>query len=273
MPVRARRWLRRMRGGSQAHLIEADDGHFYVVKPKDNPQHRRILVNEWISAVFLHYLQLATPAVAPVLLPAEFIAANPELGIQRGRHLEAISPGWHFGSRMPGDPSAIALFDTLPNVLLSKVVNLRDLGGLLVFDRWVSNADYRQLIFFRAKVAEPGSVRPGFLMWAIDQGFAFQGPNWNLKGAGRQGLHHGNPHYESLTGWEQLEPWLTRIETFPEEVADQALASMPHEWLGPGDEEELNTLLERLFHERQRIRHRLEDTLRAEAALFPKWPR
>ena len=137
-----------MKGGSQAHLIEADDGHFYVVKPKDNPQHRRILVNEWISAVFLRYLQLGSPEVAAVLLPGDFVAANPELGVQRGRMLEAISPGWHFGSRMPVDPAEVALFDTLPNVLFSKVVNLRDLGGLLVFDRWVSNADYRQLIFF-----------------------------------------------------------------------------------------------------------------------------
>ncbi len=110
-------------------------------------------------------------------------------------------------------------------------------------------------------------------MWAIDQGFALQGPSWNLKGSGRQGLHHGNPLYESLTDWGQLEPWLTRIETFPEEIADQALASMPREWLGPGDAEELTTLLDQLFGSRQRIRHRLEDTLRAEAALFPRWPR
>ncbi len=262
-----------MKGGSQPHLIEADDGHFYVVKPKDNPQHRRILVNEWISAVFLRFLQIAGPEVSPVFLAADFLSATPELGVQRGRTMEPISPGWHFGSRLPGDPAQVAIFDTLPNVLFAKVVNLRDLGGLLVFDRWVANADYRQFVFFRAHVAEPGSARPGFVAWAIDHGFAFQGPNWNLKTGGKQGLHHGNPLYDSLRDWDQLEPWLARIENFPENVADQALASMPREWLGDSDETELESLLEQLFRSRRKIRHRVEDLLCSEAALFPKWPR
>jgi hypothetical protein len=262
-----------MKGGSQPHLIEADDGHFYVVKPKDNPQHRRILVNEWVSAVFLRFLQIATPEVAVVTLDAEFLEAHPEVGVQRGQKMEPVSSGCHFGSRLPGDPTRIALFDTLPNVLFSKVANLQDLAGLLVFDRWVANADYRQTIFFRGQVAEPGSVRPGFLMWAIDQGFTFQGPNWNLKTGGRQGLHHGNPLYESLKDWKQLEPWLTRIEYFPEEVADQALATLPREWVSGADEAELEAMLEQLFRGRARIRHAVEDLLTAESALFPNWPR
>ncbi len=273
MPVRARRWLRRMRGGSQPHLIEADDGHFYVVKPKDNPQHRRVLVNEWIAAAFLRFLQIAGPEVAVVRIDQEFLASHPEVGVQRGQRLEPISTGCHFGSRMPGDPAQMAFFDTLPNVLMAKVANLRDLAGLLVFDRWIANADYRQMVFFRAQVAEPGTVRPGFLMWAIDHGFAFQGPGWNLKTGGRQGLHHANPLYESLQDWEQLEPWLTRIESFPEEVADQALSSLPREWLGGGDEAELEALLAQLFRARARIRHTIGDMLRAEASLFPNWPR
>jgi len=37
MPVNARRHVRRMRGGAQSHLIEAGDGHFYVVKFLNNP--------------------------------------------------------------------------------------------------------------------------------------------------------------------------------------------------------------------------------------------
>ena len=96
MPVRARRWLRRMKGGSQPHLIEADDGYFYVIKPKDNPQHRRILVNEWISAVFLRYLQIGGPEVAPVFVAGEFIGDHPELAVQRGHRMEPISPGLAF---------------------------------------------------------------------------------------------------------------------------------------------------------------------------------
>ena len=64
MPVDARRLIRKMRGGAQAHLIEAADGHCYVVKFLNNPQHRRILVNEWIASVFLRYLGISTPEAA-----------------------------------------------------------------------------------------------------------------------------------------------------------------------------------------------------------------
>ena len=61
MPVDARRLIRKMRGGAQAHLIRAADGDHYVVKFLNNPQHRRILVNEWIASVFLRYLGISTP--------------------------------------------------------------------------------------------------------------------------------------------------------------------------------------------------------------------
>ena len=50
MPLTAVRHVRKMRGGAQAHLLEADDGHWYVVKFRNNPQHRRVLVNEAICA-------------------------------------------------------------------------------------------------------------------------------------------------------------------------------------------------------------------------------
>ena len=66
MPVDARRLVRKMRGGAQAHLLEGSDGNCYVVKFSNNPQHRRILVNEWISAVFLRHLGLSSPEVAMV---------------------------------------------------------------------------------------------------------------------------------------------------------------------------------------------------------------
>jgi hypothetical protein len=41
--------VRRMRGGSQSHLMRASDGHFYVVKFQNNPQHLRVLANEMFA--------------------------------------------------------------------------------------------------------------------------------------------------------------------------------------------------------------------------------
>src|SRR5215472_5753169 len=104
MPLSARRYLRRMRGGAQSHLIEADDGQFYVVKFRNNPQHRRILVNEWVASVFLRYLQISAPPTAIVDIGPDFLEANPEVHFQLGGRKAAVEPGWHFGSRCPGDP-------------------------------------------------------------------------------------------------------------------------------------------------------------------------
>src|SRR4029077_10248781 len=152
MPIHATRLIRKMRGGAQAHLLECDDGHFYVVKFLNNPQHRRILANEWIASVFLDYLQLSTPATAIVQLSAEFLAVNPDVHIQLGSRHQAIEPGWHFGSRYPGDPAKVIVYDFVPDLLLDKVVNLKEFLGALAFDKWIGNADARQSIFFRARL-------------------------------------------------------------------------------------------------------------------------
>src|SRR5438270_10956198 len=130
MPVKARRSIRRMRGGAQAHLMEAEDGHFYVVKFRNNPQHRRILVNEWISPVFLDYLQISAPRTSIVELTPEFLEANPDVNIQLGTRKLAVEPGWHFGSRYPGDPFRLTVYDFLPDALISKVENLSHFIGV-----------------------------------------------------------------------------------------------------------------------------------------------
>ncbi len=156
------RLIRKMRGGAQAHLLECDDGHFYVVKFRNNPQHRRILINEWIASVFLNYLQISTPPAAIVNLSAEFLESNPDVHIQLGsRHL-AVEPGWHFGSRYPGDPAKVMVYDFLPDLLLDKVVNVDEFLGVLAFDKWIGNADARQSIFFRARLRQwpPSASEP-----------------------------------------------------------------------------------------------------------------
>jgi hypothetical protein len=46
---RALEQIPRMRSGAQSHLMRCADGHYYVVKFQNNPQHRRILVNELLG--------------------------------------------------------------------------------------------------------------------------------------------------------------------------------------------------------------------------------
>src|SRR5258708_35466293 len=99
MPTDARRLIRKMRGGSQAHLIEAADGHTYVVKFSNNPQHRRILVNEWIASVFLRYLGISTPEAAIIRIAETFVDENPATCLQVGSSRSPGEPPWYYGAR------------------------------------------------------------------------------------------------------------------------------------------------------------------------------
>jgi len=186
MPINARRFIRKMRGGAQAHLLEADDGDYYIVKFQNNPQHRRILVNEFVAAEILSHLQIACPGHQIIRLSPEFIAGNPEVHLQTGTRRRAIEPGWHFGSRHPGNPELMSVYDFIPDSLLNQVANAEQFLAVLAFDRWVANADGRQSIFFRAQLkdwlARPG-IPPrklGFVALMIDHGFAFNGPHWDF---------------------------------------------------------------------------------------------
>src|SRR5438105_4679672 len=121
MPLTAVRHVRKMRGGAQAHLLEADDGHWYVVKFRNNPQHHRVLVNEALSAALLGYLKISVPETALIQVTRPFLDANPECCLQLGARRVDVEPGWQFGSRYPGDPARLAVYDFLPDSLLPQV--------------------------------------------------------------------------------------------------------------------------------------------------------
>lgn len=274
MPLTAVRHVRKMRGGAQSHLLEADDGCWYVVKFRNNPQHRRILVNELLSSVFLGYLKIAVPETALIRVTAEFLAANPELHLSLGTRRIPIEPGWHFGSQYPGDPNRVAVYDYLPDALLPQVANLDDFRAILVFDKWVGNADGRQSIFHRALVhrtadSAPAS-RPGFVARMIDHGFAFNGPNWDFPESPIQGLYHRRMVYESVRSLDDFRPWLDQVVHFPEEVVDQAWKRIPPDWID-GEEDDLVRLLDRLLARRSRLPDLISACREARTNPFPNW--
>ena len=276
MPVNARRLIRKMRGGAQAHLLEADDGHFYVVKFRNNPQHRRVLINEWIASTFLQYLQVAAPETAIVQLTPEFLANTPEVSISLGNERRNVEPGWHFGSRFPGDPNRVAVYDFVPDTLLDRVENRNEFLGVLVFDKWTGNADARQSIFLRARLREyvptfqGHALRVGFLAMMVDHGYIFNGPHWTYTDSPLTGMYFRPSVYSSVRGLDDFQPWLDRVINFPEEVVDDALGKLPVDWLN-GDRDELYALLEKLMARRRRVPYLIEECRRASLQPFPKW--
>jgi hypothetical protein len=276
MPVNAVRFIRKMRGGAQAHLLEADDGNFYIVKFQNNPQHRRILVNEMLASGILAHLQISAPPHQIVNLTPEFLEANPEVHLQTGTRHTPVQAGWHFGSKHPGDPNTLAIYCFIPETLLHQVANAEQFLAVLAFDLWVSNADGRQCVFFRALLndwlARPG-VPPrklGFVTLMIDHGFAFNGPNWNLPDSSVSGLYARRLVYRNVRSLKDFEPWIDRIVNFPPEVLDKAMRQIPPQWVDR-DADELERLMDALLRRCKRVPDLLNLCRQAAGNPFPLW--
>jgi hypothetical protein len=268
--------IRKMRGGAQAHLLETEDGDHYVVKFSNNPQHRRILINEWIACAFLRYLQIHVPDTALIEVTPQFIESNPDLYFSLGARREPILPGLHFGSKLAVSPDRVAIFDFLPDKLLGKVENRNEFLGILAFDKWVGNADSRQAVFFRARAKSwtplkgDAPARVGFFAQMIDHGFAFNGPHWSFEDSPLQGLYFSTSVYDEVRSLASFQPWLDMVGSFPIGVVDSAWKEIPRAWLGD-DEEALERLLETLLKRRALVPKLIQDVQRKRTNAFANW--
>ena len=166
--------------------------------------------------IFLRYLQISAAEPAIIRVDEAFIQKHPELAITLGTRSIPVEPGWHFGSLHPGDPARTAVYDFVPDALLSQVKNLSDFLAILVFDKWVSNADGRQSVFFRARLEDWAGAagKLGFVALMIDHGFAFNGPHWNFTDTPLMGLYPRRLVYESVRSLDDFQPWLDQMRAF-----------------------------------------------------------
>jgi hypothetical protein len=278
--VRALEQIRRMRGGAQSHLMRCSDGNYYVVKFQNNPQHRRILVNELLGTKLAARLGLPTTPVAVIQVSEELIRWTEELAMELPRARVPCHAGLQFGSRYPGDPRHVAAFDFLPDEQLRRVSNLHDFAGMLVFDKWTCNTNGRQTLFFRGRDAEAGTARDSprteaseepYKTVMIDQGFCFNAGEWNFPDAPLRGLYASNRVYEGVTGMEAFEPWLGRLEKHVNERAlAEAAAQVPPAWY-EDDYDALMRLSEQLLKRRARVPELIFEAKRSNRQPFPNW--
>jgi hypothetical protein len=279
MRVQAQRLERKLRGGAQAHLFACSDGNWYVTKFRQNPQHRRILVNEWIAAALLKQLAIAAPAAVEVELDEEILARDPSICLQCGSGRIPVLPGTHFGSCYPGSPLTDAVYDYLPDKLVPEVANVSDFRGALVFDKWTCNADSRQAVFFRTRLRDylgdgpgggDGSMRKGFVAQMIDHGYIFAGPEWSFLDAPGTGLYLRESVYRGIRTLDDFQPWLERVIHFPEQEIDAAIRGVPRTWR-EGEEGEISRLLERLYERRALVPDLLAATIASKPQHFVDW--
>jgi hypothetical protein len=261
-----------MRGQTRAQLIVAQDAQQYVVKYSNNPVGRRVLVNELISSLILQNLGIRTPNIAFISFDEEVLASNPEIGMESGGRILAPSPSLHFGCSYAGS-DLTPIYDFLPDRILSRVTNRNDFLGALVFDKWVSNSDRRQAVFYRNNATPSGDAEPNgqWVAEMIDHESAFQGQEWTFRDSAPQGLYPCRPVYEGDLSVQHFKPWLDRIDGLDAEFFQFLLEAIPPEWIA-GEEEQVSTLLWKLQDRRHRLAGLVEEALVDIRAKQPRRP-
>jgi len=262
--VTAVQQIRRMRGGAQSHLMLASDGHLYVVKFQNNPQHLRVLANELLATRLAEAVGLSVPATEVVDV-SDWLAENtPELTIDRGREQERCRGGLQFGSRFVGGLMPGQVVDYLPEEQLGAVRNLKEFAGMLVMDKWTGNSNGRQAVFHR----KPREKR--YAATFVDQGYCFHAGEWTFPDAPLRGVYARNRVYADVSGWESFEPWLGRVENLAPEILWQIAEGVPPIWYG-GDLGEMERLANTLLTRRTRVREWIVQFRESSRKPFPKW--
>ena len=266
MAVLAVQQIRAMRGGAQSHLMLASDEHLYVVKFQNNPQHVRVLANEYLATRLAQAVGLTVPACDVVEVTDWLVKNTPELRVQHAGGATQCRAGLHFGSRFVGGLMPGQVVDYLPESQLVEIKNLREFAGMLVVDKWTCNVNGRQAVF--GKKTRERRYTATF----IDQGYCFNGGEWRLIDAPLRGVFPRNLVYEGVTGWESFEPWLGRAESMDASLVWKLAEEVPPEWYG-GDIGEMERLVEQLLERQGRIRAMIESFRESHRIPFPLWGR
>jgi hypothetical protein len=253
-----------MRGGAQGQLMRCSDGHFYVVKFRNNPQHLRVLANEMLATRLAERSGLPVPATEVVEVEEWLIEHTPELNIQLAHSTIRCQAGLQFGSRYVVSPLEGQVFDYIPVEMLDRVRNLETFAGMLVLDKWTGNANGRQAAFWR-KMREKK-----YTASFIDQGYCFNAGEWTFPDYPLRGVYARNEVYAGIRGWESFEPWLSRVEQMEEDVVWSLAGELPPEWYG-GEWDELQKLVQRLIERRRTVRELIEDFRTSTRRPFPEW--
>jgi hypothetical protein len=253
-----------MRGGAQGQLMLGADGLIYVVKFQNNPQHIRVLANEFLASRLALAAGLTAPEVELVEVSSWLVEHTQELEIDLGKTRVRCQPGLQFGSRFVGGLMPGQVVDYLPEEQLAEVKNLAEFAGILALDKWTGNANGRQAVFTRKQ--RERRYRAVF----IDYGYCFHAGEWGFEDIPLRGVYYRNDVYREITGWDSFEPWLTRLETMPAETVWAAASEVPPEWYG-GDIGEMESLVEKLLARRSKIRDSIEAFGRSDRKPFPKW--
>lgn len=262
--IQAKQHLRPMRGGAQSHLMFADDGHYYVVKFQNNPQHLRVLANELLATRIAERVGLPVPITEVIEVSPWLIENTPDLRIRTGSSTVPCQAGLALAVRFVIEPLEGQVFDYLPVATLDRVRNLDAFAGMLAFDKWTCNTNGRQAVFW--KKTRDKKYTASF----VDQGYCFNAGEWNYPDSPLRGVYPRNEVYANVRGWESFDPWLSCIEKMEPHELWEIAEFVPPEWYG-ASVDELERLIEQLIARRERVRSLIDTFRQSTREPFQNW--
>ena len=269
--VKAITHVRRMNGGSQAHMCACSDGHNYIVKFQNNPQGSRTLANDLLGTLLAQYMGLPVPDPAIVDVTGDLILSKRDRTLRYAPGGKFGPQGRCFGSKYlpPCVPLSHRSNSVQPGDLnrayLLKLGNLKDFAGMLVFDKWACNTDPRQVVFIRDGDKNPDKVV------MIDFGCCFHACNWRFPESRLTGVFGEWFVYNRIQGMEAFEPWLQILENDLDEHVLSHLADLiPPEWY-VFDRDALSALLASLNERRKMVRESLRYCCSTNQHSFRNW--
>lgn len=265
MAIAALHHIRTLRGHTNPHLMLCEDGKPYIVKFRHNPQGCRALASEYLATKLAQYAHLPLAQCSIIAVPHFIVQRTPALSsVFLSDGTEEV--GLHFGSCFVGTGPGDSVYDYLPDSRLGHEDNASIFGGMLAFDKWLSNTDTRQAVFVREK----GSMRyhPHF----IDQSQCFAGSKWELNFDPTHGLFHKGQVYRAIKDWEVFEPFIEAFMSVSATAVWTIAQDIPPEWYD-GRRGDLDALVEALLRRRSSIFTLVEKQLKATPELFPQWSR
>lgn len=263
--VSAIQHIRRLRGGSQAHLLSGSDGGHYVTKFQNNPQHLKVLANEMFAGQLGKSLQLPVAEVEVIEVGAALVDRSPELYVDVGGRRLPCRSGRQVASRYVCDLGK-SVSDFLPETFLTTVTNLEDFARVLVLDKWAANTDGRQAVFTVQR------LRPmRYAATFVDHGYCFNGGEWTFRDSPpRLGTYSSKLVYQSVTGWHSFEPALSLAESMSADQIWRCAENIPPEWF-EHQVDDLMQLAKELYRRRPHIRDLITEFRASARNPFPNW--
>jgi len=215
------RHIRKLRGGTQAVLAEASDGHLYVVKFNCNLQGANLPFNESVGSELYQALNLPAPAWMPVLVRDSFLDKNPCCRMLTVEDSIRPDAGMCFASRYLGE-GGDRLLEILPGGSFKRVHNHASFWLAWLVDICAGHTDNRQAIFVEDRTGWLNAV-------FLDHGHMFGGPHGDEQRHFLASRYLDPRVYQDLAP-QAIEEFRNRVGQLDVEKLWNQIHTLPEEW-------------------------------------------